>query len=90
MTEKTEWAFGALPCESNATGDVVRPFTIEGKVIFRFNINATVVNDEKDDNEDQVKALCEAIQARTRINVDPKRIIELVRKGKITMLDHVV
>jgi hypothetical protein len=67
-------------------GVVVRPFTINDKIIFRFNINATIARDA--DSNDQVKALCEAIKARTGVNIDPSQIPALIRKGKITIEDQ--
>ena len=75
----TEHILKPLPCVSSPTGVVVRPFDLNGEVIYNYPINATMENDGNARKE-MIK-LCMEIRNRTGIELIPEDIPKILKNG---------
>lgn len=74
-----EYKFEALQCRSNAIGRVIRPFAINDEIIFEYDINKAI----EDNNDKQSIELCLKIEEKTGVRINPADIISLVKNKNI-------
>ena len=79
---KTEWILKTLPCASSPNGNVVRPFTLNGEIIYNYPINSTMM--DEDAAKKEIMKLCIEIRNKTGIELVPEDIPKIIKNsGKI-------
>jgi len=74
----SEYKIGANQCFSDPFGNVYRPYTINGDVVYKMSLNMLEQNEN-----DEVERLIEAIRERTKIELSKEQLVQSLKEGVV-------
>ena len=74
--------FEGLPCESDAAGNVVRPWAIDGEVIYKMSMD-NFLDNVGDEIQPEINTLIEKIKEKTGVLLSPDELSLAIREKHI-------
>jgi len=81
-----KYSFEALPCVSDQTGNTVRPYAINGKVIYNMSLQS-LFEDEIHGRKTEVEKLANAVSKEIGVNINPENLVKYLTDKKIIVAD---
>lgn len=78
--------FLALPCISNQVGHTVRPYELDGEVIYEMDLNL-LLQDEAMGEKTQVTNLANAISEKLGVPINPENLVGYLNERCIETQD---
>lgn len=73
-----KYKFKALPCISDKVGNTIRPYELDGEVIYEMPLNK-LLEDEAKGRNDQIMALSKSISKKIGKEINPDMLVQYLK-----------